>query len=137
MLRIPVLVSTTVLLLIVSGTLQGIAAADAGCDREYLTEFITQYLDAMIENDPESLPVSDDVRFTEDCEEMELGEGLWESIIDLDSYRLDILDIRYGGAFSFLVVREGSTWSFSVGISPGKESHRPSAVYRPKENSRQ
>lgn len=107
--RIPLLISAVVLLTTSNGIFPVFAAVDAECDRECLTEFITQYLDAMIENDPESLPVSDDVRFTEDCEEMELGEGLWESITDLDSYRLDILDVRYGGAFSFLVVREGST----------------------------
>ena len=79
------------------------------CDRECLRGFITQYLDAMIARKPDSLPLAADVKFTEDCNELELGEGIWESITRLTGYRRDILDVRDGIAVSFLVVEEGES----------------------------
>ena len=79
------------------------------CDRECLKGFITKYLDAMIAHEPESLPVATGVKFTEDCKEMKLGEGLWENISRLTSYRRDILDVKEGVAVSFLVVQEGQS----------------------------
>jgi hypothetical protein len=79
------------------------------CDRECLAGFVTKYLDAMIAHKPESLPVAAWVRFTEDCKEMKLGQGLWENISRLTGYRRDILDVRDGVAVSFLVVEEGQS----------------------------
>lgn len=79
------------------------------CDRECLRGFITQYLDAMIAHKPESLPLATGVKFTEDCKEMKLGEGIWKSISRLTGYRRDILDVREGVAVSFLVVDEGNS----------------------------
>jgi hypothetical protein len=76
------------------------------CDRECLRGFITQYLDAMIAHKPDSLPVAANVRFTEDCKDIKLGEGIWKNVSRLTDYRRDILDVRDGVAVSFLVVEE-------------------------------
>jgi hypothetical protein len=51
-------------------------AASATCDRECLRGFMTQYLNAMVAHNPGTLPLADNVRFTEDTKEMKLGEGL-------------------------------------------------------------
>jgi len=83
--------------------------AAGACDRDCLKGFITQYLDAMLAHKPESLPVTPGVRFTEDCKEMKLGEGLWKNISGLTDYRRDILDVRDSGAVSFLVVKENDS----------------------------
>lgn len=82
---------------------------DKGCDRECLRGYITKYLDAMLAHKPESLPVAEGVKFTEDCKEMKLGEGLWKNISGLTGYRRDILDVRQGVAVSFLVVEESQS----------------------------
>jgi hypothetical protein len=74
------------------------------CDRECLRGFITQYLNAMIAHKPDSLPVASNVRFTEDCKEIKLGEGVWKNISRLRDYRMDILDVRQGTAFSYVVL---------------------------------
>jgi hypothetical protein len=79
------------------------------CDRACLAGFVTQYLDAMIAHKPESLPVAANVKFTEDCKELKLGEGLWKDISRLTGYRRDILDVRQGVAVSFLVVEESES----------------------------
>ena len=80
--------------------------ASGDCDRECLRGFITQYLEAMIAHKPDSLPVSKNVKFTEDCKEMKPGDGLWKNFSRLTDYRRDILDVRQGVAVSFLVVEE-------------------------------
>jgi hypothetical protein len=84
-------------------------SSGGACNRECLAGFVTKYLDAMIAHKPETLPVASNVRFTEDCKEMKLGEGLWKGISRLTNYRRDILDVRQGVAVSFLVVEENSS----------------------------
>lgn len=85
---------------------QALKPSNETCDRECLSGFITQYLDALIAHKPDLLTLASDVRFTEDCKEMKLGEGLWKSISRMRDYRRDILDVREGVAVSFLVVEE-------------------------------
>ncbi len=85
------------------------ASVNAICDRKCLKGFITKYLDAMTAHQPEVLPVDANVKFTEDCKEMKLGQGLWKNISRLTGYRRDILDVRQGVAVSFLVVEEGQS----------------------------
>lgn len=82
----------------------GASAAPATCDRACLSGFITQYLDAMLAHNPNTLPLSDKVRFTEDTMEMKLGEGLWKNASKIRSYRQDILDVRQGVASSLVLV---------------------------------
>jgi hypothetical protein len=81
----------------------------SACDRTCLAGFVTQYMDAMIAHKPQSLPVAANLKFTEDCKELKLGEGFWKSISKLTNYRRDILDVREGVAVSFLVVEENSS----------------------------
>jgi len=81
-------------------------ATKTSCDRECLSGMVTKYLDALVAHKPEALPVAANVRFTEDCKEMKLGEGIWKRITRLQGYRRDILDVRQGVAVSFLVVEE-------------------------------
>lgn len=85
------------------------APSSADCDRECLRGFVTQYLAAMIAHNPASVPLASNARFTEDCKELKLGEGIWEKITRLTDYRRDILDVRGGVAVSYLVVEEGSS----------------------------
>lgn len=84
-------------------------AQGGGCDRECLRRFVDRYLDALIANDPNRLPLADNVRFTEDTVEIELGEGLWENATGITSFRQDILDVAEGMAASQVVVEEGGT----------------------------
>ena len=85
---------------------QASKSSGVACDRECLSIFITQYLNAMTAHRPKSLPVAANVKFTEDSKEIKLGEGLWKSVTRLTGYRRDILDVQQGVAVSFLVVEE-------------------------------
>lgn len=68
-------------------------AVAQNCDRACLEETITLYLNAMLRHEPALLPLSDDVRFTEDNEELSIGEGLWQGIEGYGTFRQDILDV--------------------------------------------
>ena len=70
--------------------------AAPACDRDCLQNTITQYLDAMLTHDPSKLRLAAKVRFTEDQQELALGQGLWKSIESLSAYRQDILDVKQG-----------------------------------------
>jgi hypothetical protein len=76
------------------------------CDRDCLRSHITHYLDAMIKRDPGVLPLSPDVRFTEDNEDLELGQGLWRAIEGLGTFRQDVLDVRNATAGTHVVAME-------------------------------
>jgi len=81
-------------------------ARAADCDRECLRGFLTQYLNAMVTHNPAALPVSSNVRFTEDTVTLKLGEGLWNTATGLGTYRQDILDVRQSVAASFVIVED-------------------------------
>jgi hypothetical protein len=89
-------------------------ASAATCDRECLRGFITQYLDALVAHNPSALPLSANVRFTEDSVEMHLGEGLWKDASRVGAYRQDILDVRQGVAASQVIVEEAGSPVFLV-----------------------
>jgi len=79
-------------------------AADAGCDRECLRGFITQYLDALVAHNPGTLPLDPKARFTEDSVETHLGDGLWKDASRIRAYRQDVLDTHQGVAATQVVV---------------------------------
>jgi hypothetical protein len=86
-----------------------LGATSAGaqtCDRDCLAGMIDRYLEDLVANDPSSLPLADNVRFTEDTVEMDLGQGLWQNATGVRRYRQDILDVGSGTAASQVVVEE-------------------------------
>jgi hypothetical protein len=82
------------------------AGTAAACDRECLRGHVTQYLHALVEHDHTGLPVADSVRFTENSEEIKLGEGLWRTATRLRGYRQDFIDEREGVVGSHVVIEE-------------------------------
>jgi hypothetical protein len=84
-----------------------VQAAAPACDRACLKSTITQYLDAMLKHDPSKLPLASSVRFTEDTQELPLGEGLWKDIERFTDFRQDVLDVRKGVAAVHVKVNAG------------------------------
>jgi hypothetical protein len=82
------------------------AQTGAGCDRECLRGFITQYLNAMVAHNPGMLATAPTIRFTEDTQTLKPGEGLWKNASAIRPYRQDFLDVRESTAVSHVVVEE-------------------------------
>lgn len=78
--------------------LAGMASANAAapCDRGCLEGFVDRYLDAVIVNRPAQVPLSPNVRFTEDGQRLLIGDGLWNTMKGKGRYRLFVTDVAAG-----------------------------------------
>ena len=85
------------------------SAQGAKCDRQCLTDIMTRYLNAMVAHDPSSLPLAPNARFTEDTQEMKVGEGAWKTVTKLRPYRVDFIDVQQGVAAVHTVFEENGT----------------------------
>jgi hypothetical protein len=84
--------SRYVVLLVLLGAVTSAQAAGTKCDRVCLSGFVTTYLNALKSHDPKNLPVTADVRFTENGVAIPLGEALWVTLTGVGNYRVDYVD---------------------------------------------
>jgi len=68
------------------------AAASDICERACLENMVDRYLEAMVAHDPNRLPLTVDVRFTENGQELRLGDGLWGTASGPGKYKLYVSD---------------------------------------------
>ena len=54
------------------------------------------YLQALTKHDAASLPVTRNVKYTENGVRLTMGDGLWQTAAALPTYRLDIIDEEAG-----------------------------------------
>ncbi|MEP7310996.1 MAG: hypothetical protein ABI859_00310 [Pseudomonadota bacterium] len=88
-----------------------VAMARAQCDHTCLNGFVDQYLAALEAHDPGRLPLAAHVRFTENGQQMALGDGLWGTVSGADQKqsRIYFNDPRLGQAGFIGVVDEGGS----------------------------
>ncbi len=101
------IVFTMVLALI---TTVGSAAQDRNgsgpCDRACLENFVDSYLDALIAHNPKLLPLSRNVKFTENGVKLEVGDAQWKTVIGKGKYRIVVADPEAGQVALIGTVRE-------------------------------
>jgi len=76
------------------------------CDRTCLKGFADEYLSALAAHDPSRLQVTNDVKFTEDTAPLKLGDGLWQTITGVGTYRIDCIEPEAGEIASINVIEE-------------------------------
>ena len=57
------------------------------CDRACLEGLTTQYLAALVGHNPKSLPLAADVKYTENDQVMDVGDGFWGTATALGGYK--------------------------------------------------
>ncbi len=78
------------------------------CDRGCLENYLDQYLDAMMDNDPRPELFTRDCKFTENGVQLPLGgEGLWYSMSGKGTYKFYIPDVETRQIAFIGTVREG------------------------------
>jgi len=77
------------------------------CDRACLEDFASRYMAALAAHNPNSLPLSEHVRFTENNVELKIGEGLWGTIDGPATKPLIFADPQRGQVGYFSLVLEG------------------------------
>jgi hypothetical protein len=71
-------------------------SAAADCDRKCLNGLVDAYRAALIEHDASHLPLAPNVRYTENAQDLKIGDGLWGTLTGWGSYRLYIDDPEDG-----------------------------------------
>ena len=95
-------------LLTLGGTAHAQTARPAAgtCDRECLTGFIDQYLDALVAQDPKRLPLAPNLKYTENGQRLTLPDGLWNSVSGRGTYELVVADPQKGEVTAEVTMRE-------------------------------
>ena len=97
------------LAVLLMATRHNAAAAAQPCERACLEGFVDQYLEAMQAHDPRRAPFAADVRFTENGQKLELGDGLWRTFSGRGSYRMFVDDVEAGHVAFLGSIREADT----------------------------
>ena len=108
----------TLLIFLVLGTATQVIA-QSECNRACLEGLVDKYLDAVIDNAPGRLPLSKNIRFTEDAQRLEIGDGLWRTMKGKGHYRLFVTDVEAGQVAFFGTIQEDSR---------DPKSYSPSAI---------
>src|SRR5262245_5357741 len=82
--------------ILVFGMLAAAAGAASGqaCDRACLKDMMTKYLDSLVAHDPAKAPIAANARFTEDSNDLKVGEGFWKLATKVGDYRQDFIDVK-------------------------------------------
>jgi hypothetical protein len=68
----------------------------ANCDRKCLEKLVDAYRAALIEHDASHLPLAAGARYTENAQDLKIGDGLWGTLTGWGSYKLYIDDPEDG-----------------------------------------
>lgn len=94
--RLNALTSLSLLGILVTGSAAGQARLweePGPCDRNCLKSVVDTYIEAMVAGDRDAAPFSDRVRYTENTEIIEIGQGLWETATGAsDTFRIYVPD---------------------------------------------
>src|SRR6266446_3471510 len=96
---------------IVAGNLTHHVDASTGpiplnCNRACLENVVDQYLSALVAHDPKRLPLSKDVRYTENAQLIELGDGFWKTAEGRGNYTHIFADPEVGQVAYMGTMRE-------------------------------
>jgi hypothetical protein len=93
-------------------SLAGNAAGRIECDRQCLAGFMTNYLKALIAHDSSKLPVTKNVKYTENGVRLNLTDGLWNTASAMPTYRVDVIDEEAGSVGLLGIVDENGNKNF-------------------------
>jgi len=79
------------------------------CDRMCLTRLLDRYIEALVAHEPSRLPLATTVKFTENGQRLDLGDGLWHTVTGTGSYRLEMADVEAGQGVLMGTIREADT----------------------------
>jgi hypothetical protein len=102
-------------------------AAGGGCDRACLKGLMNQYLSALVAHAPSRVPTTPDVKFTENTNRMALGDGLWQTIDSLGTFKLYIEDVATHQVTFYGTVKENAVTAL-LGVRLKERGRRLSEI---------
>ena len=135
-----VVVTVTLVAMVLSGG-QLVPTADAGvgpiplnCDRVCLENLVEQYLDAVVAHDASKLPLSQDVKYTENDQLVEVGDGFWKTAEGRGNYTHIFADPEFGQVAYMGTMREAGApllMSLRLRIQLGRITEIESVYFKP------
>jgi len=104
------------------------------CDRACLEGVMNQYLAAVVAHDPTKVPLSEDVKYTENYQVIKVGDGFWKTAAGLGNYKHYFADPEFGQvAFMGTMQEAGAPLLLSVRlrIELGRITEIESVYFRP------
>ena len=122
---------------ILTGTLVQKADASTGpiplnCNRACLENVVDQYLAALVAHDPKRLPLSKDVKYTENDQVIELGDGFWKTVEGRGNYTHIFADPEFGQVAFMGTMREAGApfWPLTANAHSWQPPKPPSMCWR-------
>ena len=76
------------------------------CDRACLESFVDQYLEALVAHNVFGLPLAPKVKFSENDQLLDLGDGMWNVTTSIGNYKIYAADPQSGQVGFLGTVRE-------------------------------
>jgi len=102
----PVLSGVLAVLLVAMPFANAKAQTESACDRACLRGLADQYLSAVAARKASSLPLTDNVRYTENGQELELTDGFWGTANAVGNYKQHFVDTQAGQVGVFATMKE-------------------------------
>ena len=103
------------------------------CNRACLDNVVDQYLAALAAHDPKRLPLSQDVKYTENDQLTDVGDGFWKTVEGVGNYKHTFADPEFGQVVFMGTMREAGTpllMSVRLRIELGRITEIESVYYR-------
>ena len=104
------------------------------CNRACLENVVEQYLSALVARDPRRLPVSKDVKYTENDQVINFGDGFWKTVEGRGNYTHIFADPDFGQVASMGTMREAGgpiLMSLRLRIEIGRITEIESIYFKP------
>src|SRR5687768_5771773 len=104
------------------------------CNRACLENLIDQYLTALVARDPKRVPLSADVKYTENNQVIPVGDGFWKTAQGVGNYKHYFADPEAGQVAFMGTMREADSlllFSQRLRIELGRITEIESIFFRP------
>jgi hypothetical protein len=104
------------------------------CNRACLENVLDQYLRAVVKHDPKRAPLSEDIKYTENAQEMKVGDGFWKTAQAVGSYRHVFADVEAGQVAMMGTMWEADTTnlvSVRLRIELGRITEAEAVFFKP------
>ena len=112
----------------------GVGPIPLNCNRACLENVVEQYLTALVAHDPKRVPLSKDVKYTENAQLMELGDGFWKTAEGRGNYTHIFADPEFGQVSYMGTMREAGApllMSLRLRIELGRITEIESVFFKP------
>ena len=104
------------------------------CNRTCLENLVDQYLTAVVAHDPKRLPLSADVRYTENDQRIDLGDGFWKTAEGRGAYSHIFADPDFGQVAYMGTMKEAGgllLMSLRLRVELGRITEIETIYYKP------